>query len=165
MVVAVNVGEVPLPLLILLFIAVPLAELYLILQVGDAIGPVWTVLLLAADSVLGSVLLRSQGRTVWRRFNEALASGRMPHREVQDGVAVVFGGAFLITPGFIADVVGLLLLLPPTRAVIVRFAGRRLLNRMSERVTAADTRRGRGDFDVESTATEPAAPDAPRLER
>ncbi|MBA2792886.1 MAG: FxsA family protein, partial [Thermoleophilaceae bacterium] len=84
---AVNVGEVPLPLLILLFIAVPLAELYLILQVGDAIGPVWTVLLLAADSVLGSVLLRSQGRTVWRRFNEALASGRMPHREVQDGVA------------------------------------------------------------------------------
>ncbi len=165
MVVAVNVGEVPLPLLILLFIAVPLAELYLILQVGDAIGPVWTVLLLAADSVLGSVLLRSQGRTVWRRFNEALASGRMPHREVQDGVAVVFGGAFLITPGFITDVVGLLLLLPPTRAVIVRFAGRRLLNRMSERVTAADTRRGRGDFDVESTATEQAAPDAPRLER
>jgi len=165
MVVAVNVGRVPLPLLILLFIAVPLAELYLILQVGDAIGPVWTVLLLAADSVLGSVLLRSQGRTVWRRFNEALASGRMPHREVQDGVAVVFGGAFLITPGFITDVVGLLLLIPPTRAVIVRFAGRRLLRRMSERVTVADARPGRGDFDVEGTATEQAAPDAPRLER
>jgi UPF0716 protein FxsA len=62
----------PLPALIALFIVVPLVELYVILKVGDAIGAVWTILLLAADSVLGSVLLRSQGRTVWRRFNEAL---------------------------------------------------------------------------------------------
>ena len=78
----------------------------MILKVGDAIGVVPTILLLAADSVLGSVLLRSQGRAVWRRFNEALAAGRMPHREVQDGVAVIFGGAFLITPGFLTDIVG-----------------------------------------------------------
>ena len=61
--------------LIVLFIAVPLLELYVILQVGDAIGAAWTILLLAADSVLGSLLLRSQGRVVWRRFNEALAAG------------------------------------------------------------------------------------------
>ena len=82
--------------------------------------------LLALDSLLGSVLLRSQGRTVWRRFNEALAGGRMPHREVMDGVLVIFGGAFLITPGFLTDIVGLLLLIPPTRAVIRRLAVRRL---------------------------------------
>ena len=56
--------------------------------------------------MLGSLLLRSQGRAVWRRFQEAMAAGRMPHREVQDGVAVIFGGAFLITPGFLTDIFG-----------------------------------------------------------
>ena len=106
----------PLLALLALFILVPLAELYVILKVGEAIGAVWTILLLAADSVLGSLLLRAQGRSVWGRFNTALAEGKMPHREVIDGVLVIFGGAFLITPGFITDVVGLLLLIPPTRA-------------------------------------------------
>ena len=127
----------PLLALLALFIIVPLAELYVILTVGDAIGAPLTILLLAADSVLGSLLLRSQGRAVWRRFNEALAAGRMPHREVQDGVAVIFGGAFLITPGFITDIFGLLLLLPPTRAVILRIAARRIAKRMTARITVA----------------------------
>src|ERR671918_2974281 len=116
----------PLPALIALFIVVPIVELYVILKVGDAIGAVWTILLLAADSVLGSVLLRTQGRTVWRRFNTALADGKMPHREVIDGVLIVFGGAFLITPGFITDVVGLVLLIPPTRAIVRRLMVGRL---------------------------------------
>jgi UPF0716 protein FxsA len=142
---------VPLLALVLLFIALPLAELYVILQVGEWIGAVWTLILLAADSVVGSLLLRSQGRAVWRRFNEALATGRMPHREVQDGVLVIFGGAFLITPGFITDVVGLLMLLPPTRAVIRRLAMRSLRRRVELRATAY---RPRPDFDVEGTATE-----------
>jgi UPF0716 protein FxsA len=128
----------PLPALIALFIAVPLLELYVILKVGDAIGAVWTILLLAADSVLGSVLLRSQGRTVWRRFNEALSAGRMPHREVMDGVLVIFGGAFLITPGFLTDIVGLTLLIPPTRAVVRRQVVRRL-----DRRVEVGTRRAR----------------------
>jgi UPF0716 protein FxsA len=137
---------VPLLALIALFIVVPLAELYVILKVGDAIGVIWTILLLAADSVLGSVLLRSQGRTVWRRFNEALTAGRLPHREVVDGVLVIFGGAFLITPGFLTDVVGLTLLLPPTRAVARRVLMRRLGRRSEVRTT-------RG-YDVEGTARE-----------
>jgi UPF0716 protein FxsA len=132
---------VPLLALLAVFILVPLAELYVILRVGDAIGPVWTILLLAADSVLGTVLLRSQGRTVWRRFNEGLAAGRMPHREVLDGVLVIFGGAFLITPGFITDLVGLLLLIPPTRAVVRRVLVRQLGLRMTI-----------GRYDVEGTA-------------
>jgi UPF0716 protein FxsA len=120
----------PLPALIALFIVVPIVELYVILKVGDAIGAGWTILLLAADSVLGSVLLRSQGRTVWRRFNEALSTGRMPHREVMDGVLVIFGGAFLISPGFLTDTVGLMLLIPPTRALVRRFVVRRLGRRV-----------------------------------
>jgi UPF0716 protein FxsA len=155
----------PFAALIALFIIVPLAELYVILQVGDAIGAVWTILLLAADSVLGSLLMKSQGRAVWRRFNEALAQGRAPTREVFDGVFVIFGGAFLITPGFITDVVGLFLLLPPTRALIRRYVARRLLAGGTVRV--ASFGRGRrprdnGDWDVEGTASEYDR-EAPRL--
>ena len=145
--------------LIALFILVPLAELYVILKVGDAIGVGWTILLLAADSVAGSMLLRSQGRAVWNRFNQALAEGRMPHREVQDGVLVIFGGAFLITPGFITDVFGLLMLLPPTRSVIRRLAMRVIGRRMAMRVAGP-----RRDYDVEGTAAERDRPPE-RLER
>jgi UPF0716 protein FxsA len=155
---------VPLLVLIGLFIALPLAELYVILKVGDAIGGVWTILLLAADSVLGSLLLRAQGRSVWRRFNDALAEGKMPHREVIDGVLVIFGGAFLITPGFITDIVGLLLLLPPTRALIRSQVVRRLGRRVAIGVTTRRGRRPPHDYDVEGTAREYDDP-APRLER
>ena len=112
----------PLLVLIFIFIVVPLAELYVIFKVGEAIGVPLTILLLAVDSLIGSLLLKSQGRAVWRRFSETMAAGRMPHREVLDGVMVIFGGAFLITPGFITDVVGLFLLLPPTRAIARRTA-------------------------------------------
>ena len=126
----------PLLALIALFIALPLLELYLILKVGEAIGAVWTIALLAADSVLGSLLLRSQGRSVWRRFNYALAEGKMPHREVVDGVLVIFGGAFLITPGFVTDVIGLLLLLPPTRALIRSQVVQRLGRRVAVEVSS-----------------------------
>ena len=135
----------PLWVLALLFLLVPVAELYVIYQVGDAIGVLWTFLLLAADSLLGSLLLKSQGRAVWRRFNDNLAQGRMPHREVIDGVLVIFCGAFLITPGFITDIVGLTLLVPPTRAVVRRF----LVRRLGRRVMVAG---GRPDYDVEGTA-------------
>jgi UPF0716 protein FxsA len=119
-----------LPLLLLLFIVVPIVELYVILQVGQAIGVIPTIALLIADSVLGSVLMRSQGRAAWRRFNAALAEGRVPHREVLDGVLVIFGGALLLTPGFATDLLGALLLVPPTRTVIRGVLVRRLLPRM-----------------------------------
>ena len=88
-------------LLILLFIVVPIAEIYVIVQVGQAIGAGWTIALLIADSVLGTLLMRSQGRAVWRRFNAALAEGRPPTREILDGALVILGGALLVTPGFV----------------------------------------------------------------
>ena len=147
----------PLWALALLFLLVPVAELYLIYKVGDAIGIGWTLLLLAADSLLGSLLLKSQGRAVWQRFNEILAQGRVPHREVIDGVLVIFGGAFLITPGFLTDIVGLVLLIPPTRAVVRRF----LVRRLGRRVVVSG---GRG-YDVEGTAREYDDAPRPGLER
>jgi UPF0716 protein FxsA len=139
---------VPLLALIALFLVVPFLELYVILEVvGPALGAPLTILLLAADSVIGALLFKSQGRSVWRRFNRTLSEGRVPHREVIDGVLVIFGGAFLITPGFLSDIVGVLLLLPPTRALIRRFVVRRLGRRV---VVAEPGPR----FDVEGSARE-----------
>jgi UPF0716 protein FxsA len=111
-------------LLLLVFIVVPIAELYVIIQVGELIGVVPTLLLLLLDAILGSWLLKHQGRSAWRRFNQALAERRLPGKEVADGFLVVLGGALLIAPGFITDIFGVLLLVPPTRAV-----ARRLLRR------------------------------------
>ena len=104
--------------LILLFIVVPIAELYVIIQVGQAIGTLQTIALLIADSLLGAWLLRHHGRLAWRRFTETLAGGRVPTREVADGAMILFGGALMLTPGFLTDILGMLLLLPPTRALL-----------------------------------------------
>ena len=138
------------PLLVLLFIVVPIAELYVIIQVGEAIGVWWTLALLIADSVAGSWLMRTQGRAAWRRFQAALSEGRVPARETLDGVLVIFGGAFLLAPGFVTDVVGALLLAPPTRALVRRGLVRRLVPRM---VVTGARRAGRSS-DVEGTAVE-----------
>ncbi|MFL5779698.1 MAG: FxsA family protein [Thermoleophilaceae bacterium] len=148
----------PLLALIAIFIVVPLAELYVILRVGDAIGLLPTLAILVADSLLGSWLLKTQGRAVWNRFNAAVGAGRVPHREVIDGVLIIFGGAFLITPGFITDIVGVFLLLPPTRAVVRRIARRsierRAVVRVASRAGRSRRRSGGQDYDVEGTASE-----------
>ncbi|HYH57919.1 MAG TPA: FxsA family protein [Thermoleophilaceae bacterium] len=149
----------PLLALLVIFIVVPLLELYVIFRVGEEIGYPLTILILAVDSIVGSLLLKSQGTAVWRRFSETLAAGRVPHREVLDGVMVIFGGAFLITPGFVTDVIGLLLLIPPTRVLMRRLVVRALGGRFVIGVATAGTRRRnqgprpRG-YDVEGTATE-----------
>ena len=149
----------PLLALIAVFLVVPFIELYVILEVvGPALGAPLTILLLAIDSVIGALLFKSQGRTVWRRFNRTMAEGRMPHREVVDGVLVIFGGAFLITPGFISDIAGVVLLLPPTRAVVRRL----LIRRLGRRVLVAEPRRS---YDVDGSARDYEDAPQPRLER
>ena len=125
--------------LVLLFIVVPIVEIYVIIQVGEAIGALWTIALLVADSIIGSLLMRTQGRSAWRRFNEAIAAGRIPAREVVDGALVIFGGALLLTPGFVTDIFGAAFLLPPTRAVIRRLLVRRYAGRL---IVAVPRQRG-----------------------
>jgi UPF0716 protein FxsA len=155
----------PILLLLALFIAVPILELYVIIQVGDAIGILPTLALLVVDSVLGTILLRSQGRAAWRRFTTAAQEGRVPHREALDGALVIFGGALLLTPGFVTDVVGLLLLIPPTRAIarrlVAALVARRLVVGVMERTVGRGPRRSRTPYDVDGTAIdvdEPAEP-------
>jgi UPF0716 protein FxsA len=118
-------------LLVILFIVVPILELWLIIEIGGLIGVVPTLALLLADALLGSLLLRHQGRGAWRRFNQALAERRFPGKEVADGLLIAIGGTLLLAPGFLTDIVGLLFLIPPTRAIVRRLlkglVGRRLI--------------------------------------
>ena len=129
-------------LLFLVFIVLPLAELFVILQVADLIGGLETIVLLIAVAVLGSWLLKREGPAAWARFRRALAEGRVPTDEITDGAFVMFGGALLLTPGFITDILGFVLLLPPTRAM-VKAASRRRMSRWVQKRTGT-----RGVYDA-----------------
>jgi UPF0716 protein FxsA len=137
-------------LLFLLFIVVPVIELYVIIQVGQAIGALWTVVLLLFVSVVGAWLVKREGLKAWRRFRTALDQARLPTVEVVDGALVLFGGALLLTPGFISDILGLLLIAPPSRAVLNRLVRSRI--RLTATMAGAPGRRRvrpRRDDDVD----------------
>ena len=147
--------------LILLFIVLPIAEIYVIIKVGEAIGVLPTIALLIVDGFVGAALARSQGRAAWARFNLALSEGRVPAREVLDGAMIIVGGAFLLAPGFITDVIGLMLVLPFTRAIfrgiVSRMAKRRVVIATPASVFSSQGRPPRSaprDYDVEGTARE-----------
>lgn len=116
--------------LLLFFVVLPIVELAVIIQVGHAIGVLNTIGLLLLVSLVGSWLVKREGLAVWRRFQEQVHAGAVPGKEVADGVMILLAGALLISPGFVTDVFGVFLLLPPVRAV-VRAA---LLRRTARRV-------------------------------
>ena len=116
-------------LLFLLFLAVPFVELFVILQVGRAIGAVNTIGVLVLISVTGAWLVKREGLGVLRRAHERVSAGAVPGRELVDGVLILFAGALLLTPGFLTDAVGILLLVPPVRAGLRRAVTRQLRRR------------------------------------
>jgi UPF0716 protein FxsA len=126
-----------LPVLGLLFLVVPLVELYVIIQVGQELGALTTIAALIVISVLGAWLVKREGLGVWRRIQQQVGSGRAPGKELADAFLIMFAGALMLTPGFLTDLLGVLLLLPPTRAVIRTS----LLHRLARRATV--TRAGR----------------------
>jgi UPF0716 protein FxsA len=119
------------------FIGVPLIEIWVLIQVGQVIGPWWTILLLILDSLFGTWLIRREGARAWQALQVALESGRMPARELADGALILIGGTLMLTPGFVTDAFGILLILPFTRPV-----ARRLLTQVvTRRLLAGQTTR------------------------
>jgi UPF0716 protein FxsA len=148
----------------------PLAELFVIIKLSEAIGFLWVLLLLIVSWPVGWRLIRHEGRAALRRLRDALAAGRTPTNAVLDGALVLVGAVLLLVPGFITDAIGLLLLLPPTRALARRGALRNhrsaWLNRVVGLMSFGPSRFGGGfrdpsGYDAESTA---ADIDEPQLE-
>jgi UPF0716 protein FxsA len=108
-------------ILFLIVLIVPFAEIYLLLAVGSVIGALPTILLVVFTAVLGSWLLKQQGFATFRRFQQSLARGEIPAYEMIEGPLILLGGALLLTPGFITDVLGLLCLIPPLRKQLAQY--------------------------------------------
>jgi UPF0716 protein FxsA len=123
--------------LFLVFLLVPIVELLLLIRIGTLIGFLATSALIMITAGAGALLLRSQGGRVLKEIQAELRSGRMPAGHLLDGLLILIGGIVLLTPGFLTDLAGLLLLFPPTRQ---RF--KRLLRRRMERLV------GRGRFSL-----------------
>ena len=115
------------PLILVLFLAVPIVEIYLLIQVGQVIGAGWTILLVVLTAVIGVWLLRIQGLSTLLRAQQRLQENQLPAREILEGMALVIAGAFLLTPGFFTDAIGFLLLFPPTRIALVNQAAARMV--------------------------------------
>ena len=115
-------------MLVILFLVVPIVELYIIVQVASSVGIFETIGLLILVSVVGAWLVRSQGLTVLGRVQGQLAMGNVPGKEMVDGLLILFAGALMLTPGFMTDAFGMLLLIPPTRAVVRTILVRRYRN-------------------------------------
>ena len=114
--------------LVTLFVGLPLLEIFALIQVGQVIGPWWTILLLVLDSLIGAWLIKREGGRAWRALTTALQTGRMPARELADGALILVGGTLMLTPGFVTDALGILFILPVTRPV-----ARRLLTQVITR--------------------------------
>lgn len=108
-----------------LFIIVPMIEIYTIIQVGHAIGALDTIALLVLVSIAGAWLTKHEGFAVLQRLRAQLEAGRTPTAELIDGVLVLCAGVLMMTPGFVTDAIGLLVLFPPTRAVLRLYLRRR----------------------------------------
>ena len=147
--------------LLFLFLVVPVAELYVIIQVGSAIGVLDTIGLLILISVVGAWLVRREGLGVLSRVQTQLAAGQLPTKELVDGLLILVAGALMLTPGFLTDAVGVLLLLPPTRAVVRTV----LIHRFRDRVQVSTPF---GDFGADGfgpSGPGPGGPAGPRGSR
>jgi UPF0716 protein FxsA len=140
----------------LLLICWPLLELFVAFEVSQLIGVTYTVLLILLSVPVGIWAVRSQGRAVWRRLADGIAIGRPPARDVLDGALVLIGGVLFILPGFISDIFGALLLLPPSRAGVRRLLVRNFQGRFVRQMGGFST--GRRAYDVDSTATDVEQP-------
>ena len=115
------------PIIAILFLVIPIIEIYLLIQVGSVIGAGWTILLVVLTAVIGVWLLRIQGLSTLTRAQQKLRENELPAKEIIEGMALVVAGAFLLTPGFFTDTIGFLLLFPPTRMALVTMAASRMV--------------------------------------
>lgn len=144
--------------LVALFLFVALAEMAAFVWLGSQIGFAWALGMAVITAVIGSILVRRTGISVFTRFREKTGSGQLPGRELSDGAAVLVAGAFLISPGFITDILGFLLLVPGVRALVYRRLSAKFVSKVTVITGQASRPRSesRGEvIDVEGDVVEP----------
>lgn len=148
------------PIAFIAFVVVPLIEFLILLQVSEVVGWGWSVLALVLVSLFGAVMVKREGLRAWMRFRDALHAGRMPAEEVVNGALLLIAGAFLLTPGFLTDAVGLLLLLPVTRGLLNRAVRTRVRRSLGLGPATRPSRASRDDdaLDVEVVKVERSDP-------
>lgn len=104
--------------LMIALIATPILELFVLIEIGSVIGAPWTILAVVATAMIGAVLIRRQGMSVIRDAQTAMACNELPLKQLFDGFFLLIAGAMLLTPGFVTDSIGFILLVPPLRALI-----------------------------------------------
>ncbi|HHL45799.1 MAG TPA: hypothetical protein ENJ24_04440 [Gammaproteobacteria bacterium] len=137
---------IPFPLLFLLFLFIPLLEIYLLIKAGSVIGALPTVALVVFTAVLGAFLLRLQGLSTMNRIRANMAQGKIPAMEIMEGAALLVAGGLLLTPGFFTDAIGFLLLIPPLR----RYLLLKIINRVTINSVSRHEGRGPRTFEGES---------------
>jgi len=115
------------PLIAVIFLLVPIIEIYLLIQVGQVIGAGWTIFLVVLTAVIGVALLKVQGLSTLNRAQQKMQANELPAREILEGMGLVVAGALLLTPGFFTDAVGFFLLFPPTRIWLVSAVAARMV--------------------------------------
>jgi UPF0716 protein FxsA len=150
-------------LLTILFLVVPIVELYVIVQVAGGIGTLETIGLLILVSLLGAWLVRREGMGVMRKVQTQLGEGKMPTAQLVDGALILFAGALMLTPGFVTDSFGVFLLLPPTRILVRKALMAQFKGRVQVGTMGPNMRFGGPIFDVNST--EQTTPDHVDLTR
>jgi len=141
------------PKLFLLFTLLPAAELFLLIRVGSVIGPLPTVLIIIFTGIFGAALARYEGLRVWTEANRNMQRGILPTNQMLDGLLVLVAGILLVTPGFITDISGILLLLPPVRALVRNYLKLRFAEKIKISASGAgfpggrEYRRSGTDFD------------------
>lgn len=142
---------------VIALLILPVLELAVIIQVGQLIGAWPTIILLVVESALGAWIVRREGAGAWRALNDSMARGRMPGREMADAALILVGGTLLLTPGFVTDILGFLLVIPPSRAVARRLLARYVRRRFTVVATSATTTVVQGQV-VEGDVVDDAAP-------
>lgn len=145
------------PLMLALFIGIPLIEIYLFIQVGGLIGALATVLLVIITALVGVSLLRQQGFQTMQKFQREVSTGQLPANTMLEGMALMFGGALLLTPGFMTDTIGFLCLIPFTRQTIIAW----IIKNMN--VTAGFNSGMGPGFDPRSGPSNPQRPSRPNV--
>ncbi len=124
------------PIFTVLFLVVPIVEIYLLLEVGGLIGALPTIILVVLTAVIGAGLLRQQGLSTLARLQQSMGQGKIPAQEMVEGILLAVGGALLMTPGFVTDTMGFLCLLPFSRTFIAKNIMKRSADKMKAGINA-----------------------------